>query len=473
MLDRQHVLAWHFASICKFAYSKQAYGFDFTYSFTKASSHFAFGYNDSAIEYILNPTSVLKTATTNALGLFSAVSLLNFTEVSESTGDDPSQNGNIRITTYDNSWAGKSGSGNYTYIPITGLAKAGDVFLGASNMGQDEFNDSQNMVDGQYHKTTLIHELGHAVGLGHPFEDYTNNHANITYSKANGHGAEHTSLAYSVMSYAENVGDVSPDGYHNSYHMPTRLMMDDIATLQFLYGVNERYNGGDTTYTLSSFSTRDYIYACIWDGDGIDTFSWSDQITKANINLGAGSFSFFGDITGLDDDDLATRNGLSAGDGLLGIAYDCLIENATGGSANDILTGNALDNLLKGGQGDDVLIGLAGGDTFTGGAGNDRFVLELGSAARGKDAVTGFASGDKIRIDAANGNETTLTALQNAADIRWTNTTNEATGSTNNAGTNDTVIYWKNNTVTTSDDVIVMVLEDYTTALTMTDFEIV
>ena len=63
--------------------------------------------------------------------------------------------------------------------------------------------------------------------------------------------------------------------------------------------------------------------------------------------------------------------------------------------------------------------------------------------------------------------------MQNAADIRWTNTTNEATGSTNNAGTNDTVIYWKNNTVTTSDDVIVMVLEDYTTALTMTDFEIV
>ena len=43
----------------------------------------------------------------------------------------------------------------------------------------------------------------------------------------------------------------------------------------------------------------------------------------------------------------------------------------------------------------------------------------------------------------------------------------------NISGTNDTVIYWKNNTVTTSDDVIVMVLEDYTTALTMTDFEIV
>ncbi|MEL0072537.1 MAG: hypothetical protein VW981_06660, partial [Rhodobiaceae bacterium] len=135
-----------------------------------------------------------------------------------------------------------------------------------------------------------------------------------------------------------------------------------------------------------------------------------------------------------------------------------------GGSDDDTLTGEA---------GDDVLIGKAGADILNGNAGNDRFVLELGSAARGKDAVTDFSSGDKIRIDTANGNETTLTALQNAADIRWTNTTNEATGSTNNASKNDTVIYWKNNTVTTSDDVIVMVLEDYTTALTMTDFEIV
>ncbi|MGB0343172.1 MAG: M10 family metallopeptidase C-terminal domain-containing protein [Parvibaculales bacterium] len=454
--------------------SKLAYGFDFTYSFGTQNSHFASVYNDDpAIDYILTPSAVLKNATTDALKLFSSVSLLNFTEVTESTGDDPSQNGNIRITTYDNEWAGRPGSGNYSYIPISGVARAGDVFLAASNSANNEFNDATKMVDGWYYKTTLIHELGHAIGLAHPFSDWKNSHADITYRMTNGHGMEHTSLAYSVMNYAENIGDVTPSGYANYKHMPTTLMMDDIAALQFLYGVNEQYNDGDTGYTLSSFSTRDYIYACIWDAGGTDTFSWSDQTTKANINLGAGSFSFFGKITGLDDDDLATFNGLSAGDGLLGIAYDCLIENATGGSANDILTGNALDNLLKGGNGDDVLIGLAGSDTFTGGAGNDRFVLELGSAARAKDAVTDFASGDKLRVDTANGNETTLTALQNAADIRWTNDTNEATGSTNNAAVNDTVIYWKNGTPSNSDDVVIMVLEDYTTALTMTDFEIV
>ena len=126
-----------------------------------------------------------------------------------------------------------------------------------------------------------------------------------------------------------------------------------------------------------------------------------------------------------------------------------------------------------GSSGNDYIAGGAGNDIFNGGIGNDRFVLELGSAARAKDAVTDFASGDKLRVDTANGNETTLTALQNAADIRWTNNTNEATGSTNDAAVNDTVIYWKNGTPSNSDDVVIMVLEDYTTALTMTDFEIV
>jgi Ca2+-binding RTX toxin-like protein len=142
-----------------------------------------------------------------------------------------------------------------------------------------------------------------------------------------------------------------------------------------------------------------------------------------------------------------------------------------GGTGNDTLNGLAGDDVLSGGTGNDTLIGGAGADTLTGGAGNDIFVLELTATAA--DAVTDFASGDKIRVDTANGNETTLTALRDAADIRWTNNTNQATGSTNDAGTNDTVIYDTKGTATTADDVVIMVLEDYTSALTMTQFDVV
>jgi len=91
----------------------------------------------------------------------------------------------------------------------------------------------------------------------------------------------------------------------------------------------------------------------------------------------------------------------------------------------------------------------------------------------GKDAVTDFASGDKIRVDTSAGNETTLTALRDAANLRWTNNTNEATGGTNDALINDTVIYDTKGTASTSDDVVIMVLEDFSTALSITNFDIV
>ena len=144
-----------------------------------------------------------------------------------------------------------------------------------------------------------------------------------------------------------------------------------------------------------------------------------------------------------------------------------------GGAGDDVLMGGAGNDILNGGSGDDILVDGAGADTLTGGAGDDIFKLDIASSET-KDAVTDFGTGtDKIRVDTTAGNETTLTALQNAANIRWTNDTNEATGSTNDANINDTVIYNTKGTADTSDDVIIMVLEDYTTALTINDFEIV
>ena len=48
-----------------------------------------------------------------------------------------------------------------------------------------------------------------------------------------------------------------------------------------------------------------------------------------------------------------------------------MIENATGGSGNDVLLGNSAANVLTGNDGDDILIGRAGNDLLLGGAGVD------------------------------------------------------------------------------------------------------
>ncbi|MEA5579672.1 S8 family serine peptidase [Anabaena sp. UHCC 0451] len=76
-----------------------------------------------------------------------------------------------------------------------------------------------------------------------------------------------------------------------------------------------------------------------------------------------------------------------------------VIENATGGTANDRLTGNTLSNTLNGGDGNDrlqglggndILIGEAGDDILTGGGGDDLLWGGLGD-----DIVTGNIGKDQ------------------------------------------------------------------------------
>ena len=87
-------------------------------------------------------------------------------------------------------------------------------------------------------------------------------------------------------------------------------MVTDISAMHYMYGKNLQYNASDTVYTLSSFSNKNYIYASIWDAGGDDTFSWSDQVTSASINLNSGSYSFFGKISSQSDIDLYSSFGV-------------------------------------------------------------------------------------------------------------------------------------------------------------------
>jgi hypothetical protein len=86
-----------------------------------------------------------------------------------------------------------------------------------------------------------------------------------------------------------------------------------------------------------------------------------------------------------------------------------------GGSGNDVLLGDdgadslyggAGDDRLSGGAGNDLLRSDAGQDTLSGGAGLDRFVFTSVSTSRptAQDAITDFASGDKIDLSLIDAN---------------------------------------------------------------------
>tara|TARA_B100001175_G_C19323638_1_gene548998 strand:- start:96 stop:548 length:453 start_codon:yes stop_codon:yes gene_type:complete len=83
--------------------------------------------------------------------------------------------------------------------------------------------------------------------------------------------------------------------------------------------------------------------------------------------------------------------------GNLGIAFEAVIENGTGGSGNDSIIGNSANNTLKGNAGNDNLFGRGGIDILIGGEGKDTFKLQQGD---GHTIIEDFISGsDQIILE--------------------------------------------------------------------------
>lgn len=182
-------------------------------------------------------------------------------------------------------------------------------------------------------------------------------------------------------------------GYMN--HRGTRAsapQLDDISAYQKKYGANHETRKDDTTYGFNSNTDRDFLsvktdkdkrVAAIWGGGGTDTLDFSGYKQDQQISLKAGTFS---DVGGLK--------------GNVSIAYGVTIENAVGGSGNDLLVGNEAANTLNGRDGNDRLYGAGGADILWGGKGNDVFVYGNTSESTrdAPDQIMDFVSGED-RVD--------------------------------------------------------------------------
>lgn len=192
---------------------------------------------------------------------------------------------------------------------------------------------------------TAIHEIGHALGLKHPFED--------SYYNGTTLDPAYDSRSYTIMSYSALAGN---DYTYFSYE-PTTPMVLDIAAIQQLHGENLSYRSSNTSYLF--YGTGQY-HKSIWDSGGIDTFRYvSSEGGVINLKDGLEGSRLGTPVYVLD----WYGNNLAQVDNIY-IAFGTVIENAIGGSGNDTIFGNSSNNVLNGEAGMDFMAGDTGNDTY-------------------------------------------------------------------------------------------------------------
>ena len=119
-------------------------------------------------------------------------------------------------------------------------------------------DDPYAVSPGSYYYLTFTHELGHALGMGHP-HDGSVQFPGVPYNgTSNGGDNNLNATPWSVLTY----NDVSATnglatGYYTNYGYLENLGAFDIATAQYLYGPNLETNADDTTYKLDEYTLGD------------------------------------------------------------------------------------------------------------------------------------------------------------------------------------------------------------------------
>ena len=370
-----------------------------TFNFpTSAASYSYDGEPDQGFQEL---TPELKADMRAAYAAFSEVANLTFTETSSNSADLRLAMTDLLIDPRPALARGQA--------PQDGV-KNGDLWL--------DTNHAWNPVKGNGDYWTLLHEIGHTLGLTHP--------GLIIDPALVGH-------AYSVMS-VQPFPDAPPGIGVGA--APQTLMLGDIAALQYMYGANFNTRPLDTVYSWSPTTgetfidgigqgrpERNVIFMTVWDGGGTDTYEFSSYTKPISIDLRPGEWTnpgltnvsggggpFQVATLGLGPDGFVHAPGSIANAFLFNGDTRSLIENANGGSGDDFITGNQANNVLHGNGGDDTLFYTGGVDTFFGdarGANGDIADFSLSSTAVVINPVAAFRtviiSGRPIGVPVAPG----------------------------------------------------------------------
>jgi len=345
-----------------------------TYSFPASASFYA--YDGEPDEGFVQLPLTLQNAVLRAFTTFSQYANLRFAQEFETLN----RHADLRVA-----MTNLEGAAGTAYFPGDDAEFSGDIWF---QFGLSQFNDLDRGGQGFM---TVMHEIGHALGLSHVGTSFD---------------PTHIGWDYTIMSYQPHpAGDFDAQTVAGRYAQTP--MLADVAALQYMYGANFTTNNTDTVYRWSQTTGEmsingvgqgapdaNVIYMTLWDGGGNDTYDFSNYTSNvvADLRPGESSSPAF-----RPDQQLALSNqvailefpgifarGSIANALLFNGDTRSLIENAIGGSGSDRLTGNQANNVLRGNGGDDTFFYTAGRDTFLGGArGSEGDTADFSTSARG------------------------------------------------------------------------------------------
>jgi Ca2+-binding RTX toxin-like protein len=371
------------------------------------------GFTAATISSFQAFTPAMQAQARAALVEWSAASGLVFLEVAPGQGDINFQLVNFNTTPYGGAGIAFYPFGNWSSLTYpyftTSLDASGDVFM-----------DTQDVSAGAVNYGTLLHEIGHAIGLKHPTELVFNGASGVAH--------------YQVLSADDPALTIMATVGENGGGTPALKPLDKAAAAA-LYGPageggvyttstsgansasSWSFNAATQTVTQAGFATDDMIrgtsVADLIEGlDGDDTLSG----LAGNDTLigGAGHDNLFGGqginrLVGGQGNDLyllenatdAVIENLNEGDDIVfaGFSYTLRdnVERLQLIGAGQIGTGNTLANTIYGnGARSNILKGMAGADYILGGSLND--VIDGGTEA---DTMWGLTGNDSYSVDNA------------------------------------------------------------------------
>ncbi|MEM1313314.1 MAG: hypothetical protein AAGI51_02090 [Pseudomonadota bacterium] len=275
----------------------------------------------------------------------------------------------------------------------------------------------------------LLHEIGHILGIKHPFEApmvperYDDNrHTLMTYNMVAESNGKFRPLDIEALSrlygrsfdHRARLGEdgsvqVLGDGGDDRMKM-TGVHLATAGPIHALHGRggDDRLDVVDGAWSVKGGGGADRIVFSAREGD-ISGGGGDDRIElrlgDAEVEGGAGDDRLFdrrvdfeealenaeslGDLIDLLPDANATFDGGAGNDRLEGGAGD---DTLSGGAGKDVLRGGDDADVLDGGGGADRLIGGAGDDALSGGQGADRL-----DGGEGADRLDGGGGGDALR----------------------------------------------------------------------------